>query len=103
METNHVLRILIHAPTAGAVNRARNNAANLLAASPDAEVCILVNAEGVAPVLDNPRPDTDSLTLVCANTLRRIERTASEPLQTIPSSILALAEMQRDGWTYVRA
>lgn len=100
---SQALRVLIHAPTAGAVNRARNNAANLLLAAPDAEVRIIVNAEGVAAVLDAPRPDTDSLTMVCANTLKRIERTAPSPLQTVPASIMAIASMQREGWCYVRA
>ncbi|MEC4718376.1 hypothetical protein RY831_04415 [Noviherbaspirillum sp. CPCC 100848] len=64
---------------------------------------ILVNADGVAAVLDTPRPDTDCLTLICENTLKRIQRIAPSPLQTVPASILALAEMQRDGWCYVRA
>lgn len=103
MESKEPLRVLIHAPTASATTRARNNAANLLAADPSAEVHILVNADGVAALLDNPRPDTDALTLVCANTLKRIERIAPAPLRTVPSSILAIAEMQRDGWIYVRA
>lgn len=103
MESKQPMRVLIHAPSAGALNRARNNAVNLLAAAPDATVRIVVNAEGVAGVLDNPRLDTDVLTLVCANTLERIGRTAPEPLQVVPAAILALAEMQRDGWIYVRA
>lgn len=103
MESNQPMRVLIHAPTAGAVVRARNNAANLLAAIPDIVVRILVNAEGVGAVLDHPRPDTDALTLVCANTLKRTGRTAPEPLQLVTASIVALAEMQRDGWIYVRA
>jgi uncharacterized protein len=97
------LRILIHAPTAAAVTRARNNAANLLQAAPDAEVRIIVNAEGVAAVLDAPRADTDCLTLVCGNTLKKMQRTAPSPLQTVPVSIIAIATMQREGWCYVRA
>lgn len=92
-----------HAPTAAAVVRARNNAANLLMAEPQALVRILVNAQGVAAVLDTPREDTDRLTLVCANTLNRIGRRAPAPLQVIPASIVALVQMQRDGWIYVRA
>lgn len=97
------LRVLIHAPTAGALTRARNNAANLLQAAPAAEVRIIVNAEGVAALLDAPRPDTDCITLVCGNTLNKIQRSAPRPLQTVPASILAIASMQRDGWCYVRA
>jgi uncharacterized protein len=103
MESKAQAGVLIHAPTAAAVVRARNNAANLLAAESQALVRILVNAEGVAAVLDTPREDTDPLTLVCAKTLDRIGRSASAPLQVIPASIVALAQMQRDGWIYIRA
>ena len=98
----HALRILIHAPTPGAVARARNNAANLKKDAPDTEVLIVVNADGVAAVLDTPRADTDPLTLVCANTMQRLRRSAREPLRTVRSAIAAIAEMQRDGWLYVR-
>lgn len=100
---SHPLRVLIHAPTAGAVARARNNAANLLKAAPDCAVLILVNADGVATALDTPRPDTDCVTLLCENTLQRIQRVAPEPFRTVSTSILAIAEMQREGWCYVRA
>lgn len=104
MESNlQPMRVLLHAPTASAVTRARNNAANLQKVAPDAEVRILVNADGVAALLDAPRADTDCLTLVCENTLNRIGRSAPSPLQMVPSSIHALATMQRDGWLYVRA
>jgi uncharacterized protein len=96
-------RILIHAPTAGAVERARNNAANLAREMPDAQVRIIVNADGVAAVLDNPSAESDALTLVCGNTLKRIGREAIAPLQTVPAAILAIAAMQQDGWLYVRA
>lgn len=103
MQNQEPLRVLIHAPTASGVTRARNNAVNLLAAAPGTEVRILVNAEGVGALLDAPRPETDALTLVCANTLRRIGRVAEAPLQTVPASILSIAQMQREGWCYVRA
>lgn len=97
------LRILIHAPTAGAVERARNNALNLKKEAPEAEVRIIANAQGAAAVLDTPHADTDRLTLVCGNTLARMRRTAPEPLEVVPGAALAIATMQRDGWCYLRA
>lgn len=103
MDVNDPLRVLIHAPTAGAVKRARSNAANLLSANADAEVRIVVNGDGVAAVLDAPFADIDQYTLVCANTLNRIGRTATDPLRTVPAAVLALVEMQNDGWVYLRA
>ena len=99
----HPLRILIHAPTQGAVTRARNNAANLKKDAPDAEVVIIVNAEGVTAVLDAPRAETDSLVLICANTLKKLGRPAPDALQTVDAAISAIARMQREGWLYVRA
>lgn len=97
------LRVLIHAPTQAAVTRARNNAVNLKRDAPDAEVLIIANAEGVTAVLDTPRAETDGLTRLCANTLHKLGRSAPDVFQTVDSAILALAQMQADGWLYVRA
>lgn len=68
-----VLRLIIHAPTASALARARSNAANLLAIRHEAQVEIVINGPAVAAALDNPH-DTDALLRVCGNTLARLER-----------------------------
>lgn len=97
-------RILLHAPTAGALKRARSNAGNLLAAEPRPVVRIVVNAEAVAAVLDDPNAGTDALTLVCRNTLNRLGRSAEAPLTVLEEgAVLSLARMQREGWAYIRA
>jgi intracellular sulfur oxidation DsrE/DsrF family protein len=98
-----VLRVLIPASTVEAASRARNNAFNLLAAAPDAEVRIVVNGDGVAAVLDNPQPELDAITLLCERTLSRLYRQVAAPLFTIPVAILAIARMQQEGWCYIRA
>jgi uncharacterized protein len=103
MEMNSRAGVLIHAPSPAAVQRARNNAANLLKLQPDTAIRIVVNAEGVAALLDTPRSDTDRFTLVCATTLERIGREAPAPLRTIPVAIVELTQMQLAGWIYVRA
>ncbi len=98
------LRIVLHAPTAGALARARSNATNLLRGQPQVPVRIVVNAEAVAAVLDQPHAEADALTQVCGNTLRRLGRQAPAPLMVLAQgAVLALAEMQRDGWSYVRS
>lgn len=98
------IRILLHAPTAAAVTRARSNAANLLQQPAPVEVRIVVNSEGVEAVLDAPDAATDGLTLVCPNTLARIGRPAPEPLMVLgEGAVLAIARMQTDGWHYIRA
>lgn len=97
-------RIVLHAPTPGALARARSNAANLRQLAPAAEVRIVVNAEAVAAALDAPDAAADAQTLVCPNTLRRIQRTAPAPFTVLPeAAILALARLQREGWSYIRA
>ena len=103
-DTTHPLLIVLHAPTAAAVTRARNNAANLLKQSAPVEVRIVVNAEAVRAALDAPDPAADALTLVCPNTLARIERSAPEPFTVLDeAAVLAIARMQADGWHYIRS
>ncbi|NNG03626.1 MAG: hypothetical protein HKM95_05925 [Inquilinus sp.] len=96
-------RLLLHAPTAGALARARSNAANVIAADPTAEVRIVANAEAVAAALAEPEPRTDPLLLLCGNTLRRLDREAPARLATVPVAMLAIAERVGEGWIYVRA
>ena len=101
---NEPIRIVLHAPTASAVTRARNNAANLLKQSAPVEVRIVVNAEAVRAALDEPDPAGDALTLVCPNTLSRIGRPAPDPLTVLDeAAVLAIARMQADGWYYIRS
>jgi len=104
MNDDQQLRVLLHAPTPGALRRARSNAANLIRARPAPLVRIVINAEGVAAALDEPEAAADALTLVCPNTLRKIGRTAAAPLTILDEgAVLAIARMQMEGWCYVRA
>jgi intracellular sulfur oxidation DsrE/DsrF family protein len=103
MKTNAV-KIVLHAPTPGGVERARRNLGNILQAMPDAVVRILVNGDAVSTVLNGPDSATDMLTLVCPTTLKRIGATAPAPLTVLDEpGILALAHLQLDGWQYIRA
>lgn len=101
--SNPSIRALLHAPTGPSLERARNNALNILREQPEAQVRIVVNAAGVSAALDAPHPQTDELLLLCANTLRKMDRVAPEALQTVPSAAMALITMQQDGWIYIRA
>jgi len=104
MNDDQQLRVLLHAPTPGALRRARSNAANLIRARPAPLVRIVINGEGVAAALDEPEAAADALTLVCPNTLRKIGRTAAAPLTILDEgAVLAIARMQMEGWCYVRA
>ncbi|GAB1575716.1 hypothetical protein [Bordetella petrii] len=98
------LKILLHAPTAAALERARSNAANVRREAPRAEVRILLNAAAVAAALDAPAHELDEATWLCPNTLRKIDREGRAPLNVLPgSSILEMARLQRAGWLYIRA
>ncbi|SMH35595.1 hypothetical protein [Azospirillum agricola] len=96
------LRLVIHAPTAAALERARRNAANLRKARPDAAIRIVANAEAVAAALDRPDSDTDPLLRLCGNTLARLGRTAPG-LTVVEAGVLDIAEAQAEGWGYMRA
>lgn len=97
------LRVVLHAPTAAALTRARSNLRNLLAAAPDTEVRIVANADGVAAALAEPDATADRHLLLCENTLRNRSLSAPDGIDTVPVAVHALATMQRDGWAYIRA
>jgi uncharacterized protein len=104
MDESEQIQILLHAPSAAALQRARSNAANLARAVPPPLVRIVVNGDAVAATLDQPDAASDALTLVCPNTLQKIGRTAAAPLTILDQgAVLAIAHMQRKGWCYVRA
>ena len=98
------IRIVLHAPSAASLSRARSNVANLVNGDREINVRIVVNAGAVAVVLDEPDVVADPLTLICPNSLKKISRSAGTPLTVLPEAgVLALARMQADGWHYVRA
>ena len=97
------IRLLIHAPTAGALVRGRRNLANLLAADPSAEVELVANGAAVAAALDAPDPATDARLVLCRNSLAAAGRSAPPGVRTVAAAVLHVAERQRDGWAYFRA
>jgi len=99
-----VLKVLLHAPTPAALERARNNAVNLRREDPAAEVRIIVNAQAVAMALDVENPDLDTLTWVCPNTLAKTNRENRPPLRLLQgAAVLEIARLQGDGWAYIRS
>ena len=99
----NVLKVVIHAPPPDALGRARSNARNLIAAVPDCQCEIVVNAAAVAHALDHPEEDDSTLLRLCENTLKRTCRPAPDGLNVIGAAILHLATRQADGWIYIRA
>lgn len=97
------LRVLLHAPTPGALGRARSNARNLLAARPDTQVLIVANADAVIAALEHPDAETDGLLRLCGNTLRNRGLENHPGLVEVAAAVETLATLQSEGWCYIRA
>ena len=97
------LQLVIHAPDEASLARARSNARNLLAAAPNAQCEIVVNAEAVPAAIDQRDPLTDGLLVLCGNTMRNKGLKAPADLMTVPAAVLHLAERHAAGWQYIRA
>jgi len=96
------LRVLLHAPTAEALARARLNARNLSHARPDAEVLIIANAGAVAAALASADA-TDPLLRLCRNSLTAQGLDNARGLAEVEAAVVTLAERQLEGWAYLRA
>lgn len=98
------MKVILHAPTASALERARNNAANLKRTNPDALVRIIANAQAVGAALDFEHEQLDSITWLCPISLDRSGRGNREPLQALTGpAVLEMVRLQQDGWVYLRA
>jgi intracellular sulfur oxidation DsrE/DsrF family protein len=101
--SNSSLKLVLHAPTAASLKRAKSNAANVRRELPDAQIRIIANAEGVSEALIAAPDDADQFTSLCANTLRKLGKDTPPRFGTVPSGVVAIAQLQQDGWLYVRA
>ncbi|AFK62843.1 hypothetical protein TKWG_13720 [Advenella kashmirensis WT001] len=98
------MKVILHAPTASALERARNNATNLKREDPDAHVRIIANAQAVGAALDIVHEQLDSITWLCPISLDRAGRQNREPLQVLTGpAVLEMVRLQQDGWVYLRA
>ena len=97
------MKLVIHAPTPNALERARNNAANALKAAPDTEVCLILNAGAVAAALYTPHP-MDAYSVLCRITVERMGLEWQAPLTlTDGPAVLEIAHRQQESWIYIRA
>ena len=97
------MRVILHAPTAAALTRARSGVRQILRQQPDAEVRIIANAQGVAAALALREPGTDPLLVLCESTLTAKRLRRPQHLATTPSAVVTIAELQAQGWRYIRA
>jgi len=97
------LRVVIHASTGEALVRARSNARNLIAARPDCECEIVVNAGAVQAALDDTDRETDPYLRVCGNTLKAKGLKLPPAIKIVEATIVYLAVRQAEGWSYISA
>ncbi|MDF8361260.1 hypothetical protein [Achromobacter anxifer] len=101
---HQALKVILHAPTPSALDRARKNAVNLLRDAPDTELRIVLNAEAVEAALDQTHADLDGHTWVCPTTLTRIGRENRPPLRVLAGpAVIEMVRMQKAGWVYIRS
>lgn len=96
------LQVVLHAPTPGALARARRNALNLMKSQPDSTVRIIANGTAVAAALAEPDTGSDKWLSLCRNSLtaQGLENTAG--VHEVDAAVVTLVELQADGWAYVR-
>ncbi len=97
------LNVMLHAPTPDALARARRNALNLLRSRPDAGLLIIANGAAVASALAQPDPETDHLLRLCRNSLNAQNLDNTGGLAEVAAAVVTLAELQGQGWAYIRA
>lgn len=100
MET---LRVMIHAPTPEALNRAQSNVRNLLKLEPNAEVELVVNGPAVSKAVAISNEDLLSRLVLCKNSLDKQNLSAQPNAKVVLASVLYLANQQKEGWSYIRA
>lgn len=96
------VHVLIHAATAEALVRARNNAVNLAKEWPNSEVEIVLNGPAVRAALAEAHA-TDVCLRLCQNTIERLGLEVPDTLKTVGSAVVWLVERQKQGWYYISA
>ncbi|MBS7348986.1 MAG: hypothetical protein KIG95_02250 [Comamonas sp.] len=98
------LQAVLHAPTASALERARNNASNILGRAPETEVRIIANAQAVMAAIESEPHEQDARTYLCPITLKKNNCKCPERFnQADGPAALWLLELQQKGWFYIRA
>ena len=97
------MKVLIHASSAGSLERARSNARDLLDSGLRGTVRLVVSHGGAIAALDRPDPEIDPLMILCADGLLRAGREVPASIETTPNAALLITGLQRKGWAYLRA
>ena len=97
------MKVVIHASDEAALGRARNAASDLLAARIPGMIRMLANEEAAGAAVASPEPEMDRLMILCGDSLARRGLDTPRGVEVTPNGVLLLAQLQRKGWTYLRA
>ncbi|NVK41058.1 MAG: hypothetical protein HWE39_07425 [Oceanospirillaceae bacterium] len=98
-----MIRLMIHAPTEAALQRAQSNVRNLLKAAPEAQVEIVVNGPAAAIAVTLHDEAIRSRLVLCCNSLVNQNLEAPDGVRTTSAAVLHIAQQQAAGWAYMRA
>lgn len=97
------LKVIVHAPTPSALERAISNVRNLLVLEPNADVELVVNGPAIAAAVDINEAEFLSRLVLCRNSLEKQNLQAQPNVSVVRAAVLHLAYRQQNGWTYIRA
>lgn len=97
------MKVVIHAADEAALGRARIAASDLLAARIPGMVRMVANEAAAGAAVASPEPEMDRLLILCGDSLARLGLDVPRGVEMTPNGALLLAQLQRKGWTYLRA
>jgi len=97
------MKVVIHAPTAEALRRARAFARTLHAKDEEAAIVILANGDGAASAVKEPDSTADRWLVLCECALTELSLIKPPGIESTDNGIFLIAKLQRKGWSYCRA
>ena len=97
------MKVVLHAPSRRALERARVEATLLEASPASGTVRIIASLDGVTAALAEPDASTDVLLVLCGDSLAQLGLSAPAGIEVTPNGTELIVKLQRKGWSYVRA
>lgn len=97
------MKLLIHAPTAAALERARVGAALLTRHNPEDMVRIVADGDGAGAAHATESPDTDHLLILCRSSLEVLGIAEPAGVEITPHAYELMGRLQKKGWAYIRS
>ena len=95
------MKILIHAPSANSLARARVEAGRLVKLPIEGAVRIVATLDGAISAVQKPDPSTDPLLILCGDSVAAADLVNPPGVEIVPNGTEHIAKLQRKGWAYV--